>query len=366
MKGSYSIILGFALIGIGVLVFVLLARDGEAPPLEKEADKVFVSTLLVAPRELPFVIEATGTLVAKNKIELFSEVQGMLLPTKPPFKEGNTFQGGQDLLRINSAEHRAQLQSKKSALVNQIAAMLPDMEIEFPEASKQWGDYLEHFDINGPLEPLPHTLSKAEKFFVTGKNIVQTYYDVRNLEERLSKYEIKAPFAGIVTQSNVNVGTLVRSGQKLGEFIDPSIFELQLAIPATANKYVEIGKKVRLVSLDETQEYFGKISRINGKMDQGTQTVGVVVEISDSKLKEGQYLKAKVYGAQVSEVMKIDGNLLVENDHVYVVKDSVLSLQKIRPLNYVGDSVVVKGLETGMVLLDEVVANAHPGMQVTY
>lgn len=366
MKGFYGIIFGIVLIGLSVFVFTFLARGQEETVALKKTDKVFVSTILVATETLPFVIEATGTLTAKNKIELFSEVQGVLLPTTPHFKEGNRFHAGQDLLRIDSGEHEAQLQSKKSALVNQIVAMLPDMEIEFPKASRKWEAYLESFNIDGSLEPLPETVSSAEKFFVTGKNVFQTYYDVKNLQERLSKYDIKAPFTGIVTKSDVNVGTLVRSGQKLGEFIDPSIFELQLAIPATANKYVDVGIKVHLISLDESQGYAGKISRINGMIDQDTQTIGMVVEVSGKQLKEGQYLKAEVFGEPISDVLKIEGSLLVENDHVYIIRDSVLQLQKVAPLNYVGDSVVVRGLKEDMVLLDKIVANAYPGMKVTY
>ncbi|WP_299529802.1 HlyD family efflux transporter periplasmic adaptor subunit [Ulvibacterium sp.] len=366
MKGAYGVIFGIVLTGLGVLVFIFLLRGREEPVSLEEVDQVFVSTILVATEELPFVIEATGTLAAKNKIELFSEVQGILLPTTPGFREGNTFYRGENLLRIDGGEHNAQLQSKKSALVNQIVAMLPDMEIEFPEASGKWRTYLENFNMDGPLEPLPKTVSNAEKFFVTGKNIVQTYYDVKNLQERLSKYDIRAPFTGIVTQSDVYVGTLVRSGQKLGEFIDPSVFELQLAIPATANKYMKVGKKVHLISLDGDQDHVGRISRINGRVDQETQTVGVVVEVSGKQLKEGQYLKAEIFGEPVSDVLKIEGGLLVENDHVYIIRDSLLRLQKVVPLNYVGDSVVVRGLEKDMVLLDEIVANAYPGMKVTY
>ncbi|WP_425235623.1 efflux RND transporter periplasmic adaptor subunit [Ulvibacterium sp.] len=366
MKRAYGIIFGIVLIGLGVLAFIFLAKGQEEPVAVKRTDKVYVSTVLVAPEELPFVVEATGTLTAKNKIELFSEVQGVLLPMNPRFREGNRFHAGQDLLRIDSGEHKAQLQSKKSALVNQIVAMLPDMEIEFPKASRKWEAYLESFNIDGSLEPLPKTVSSAEKFFVTGKNVFQTYYDVKNLQERLSKYDIKAPFTGIVTQSDVNVGTLVRSGQKLGEFIDPSIFELQLAIPAAANKYIDVGKKVHLISLDGSQGHAGKISRINGRIDQATQTIGMVVEVSGKQLKEGQYFKAEIFGEPVLDVSKIESNLLVENDHVYMVKDSVLQLQRVVPLNYVGDSVVVRGLKKDMVLLDKVVANAYPGMKVTY
>ncbi len=365
MKKGKGVLLGIFIIGVGMILFLALNNRKEVQPEEPKPESIKVFVASVVPKELPFVIEATGTLTAKNKIELYSEVQGILQKTQTPFKEGNTFYKGQDLLRINNEEYRAQLQSNKSTLMNQIAGMLPDMEIEFPEASEKWENYLKNFDIDGPLEPLPEPDSTGEKLFVTGRNVVQTYYTVKNQQERISKYRIKAPFTGVVTGSSVNVGTLVRTGQKLGEFIDPSIYKLELAIPASAISYVNQGQTVRLSPLDESREYIGRVNRINNRIEQSTQTVAVVVEVNGKKLKDGQYLKAKIAGDIVSDVVNIAGNLLVENDHVYVVKDSLLELQRVTPLNYVGDSVMVKGLEKGTLLVKETIVNAYPGLKVT-
>ena len=44
------------------------------------------------------------------------------------------------------------------------------------------------------------------------------------MEATLDKYTIKAPFNVVVTQSNINPGTLVRNGQKLGEFINTYLY----------------------------------------------------------------------------------------------------------------------------------------------
>jgi hypothetical protein len=38
------------------------------------------------------------------------------------------------LLRINSDELQASMRAQKSALFNQLAAMLPDMRFDFPDA----------------------------------------------------------------------------------------------------------------------------------------------------------------------------------------------------------------------------------------
>jgi len=44
----------------------------------------------------------------------------------------------------------------------------------------------------------------------------------------------------------VTKGTLIRQGQKLGEYIDTSVFELELAIGKTFSDLLKLGEKVAL------------------------------------------------------------------------------------------------------------------------
>ncbi|MEL6975265.1 MAG: HlyD family efflux transporter periplasmic adaptor subunit, partial [Bacteroidota bacterium] len=290
MKKVLRIVLGIAIVLVGIVLFTVMAR--QRPPIAtmEETEIPLVSTSLVSPSNLPYVIEVTGMLSAKREIEVYSEVQGVLQYANTPFKVGNGFGKGQALLRINSNEYNAQVQSNKSELVNRIAAMLPDMEIEYPEAAKNWETYLNDFDMQKPLAALPEPLSNSEKLFVTGRNIYQQYYNVQNQLERLAKYTIRAPFTGVLTEANANAGTLVRSGQKLGEFIDPSQYEIALAIPEQANSFISVGKMVTLQTLDGESTYEGRVVRTNAKVDNATQTISAIAEISHPDLKAGQYL----------------------------------------------------------------------------
>jgi multidrug resistance efflux pump len=59
----------------------------------------------------------------------------------------------------------------------------------------------------------------------------------------------------------VTEGTLVRAGQKLGEFIDPTQYELEVAVSKTYADMLSIGQKVDLKNLDKTKSFIGKIER---------------------------------------------------------------------------------------------------------
>ncbi|RUA10653.1 MAG: efflux transporter periplasmic adaptor subunit, partial [Flavobacteriia bacterium] len=96
-------------IGIGVLIIALAffayrtmvnnnkKKNRKAPKIVKT---VFVEE--VKNHEIPVVISANGNLVAKNKIDLYSEVQGVLKPVAKDFKPGNTYRKGEVILKINS------------------------------------------------------------------------------------------------------------------------------------------------------------------------------------------------------------------------------------------------------------------------
>ncbi len=365
MRKYLSIILGIIVLILGIVFFKILNSEKESSKdigIKSIVPTVDVKTVSLS--AIPYVFEATGTLEAKEKIELYSEVQGLLQKTKTPFKIGNSFQHGQVLIRINSGEHQAQLKSSRSDLVNQIAIMLPDMEIDYPNAFKKWETYLKNLDVTNRIPELPNYNSIEEKLFISGKSIYKTYYSIKNLEERLDKYYITAPFSGIVTEANVDIGTLIRSGQKIGEIIDNSIFELRLAVPASENNYIIKGKSVSLTNVDKSKTFTGIITRINGKVDQETQTIQVIVEIREDGLKDGQYLNAKLEGKLLDNAYAIKNSLILEGNKIYTVEDNVLKLQDIEPVNYKGNATIVRGLKNGTVIVNQTFADAFPGMIV--
>jgi hypothetical protein len=56
--------------------------------------------------------------------------------------------------------------------------------------------------------------------------------------------------------------------------------------------------------------------------------------------------------------------LLVNNESLYVLKDSVIDLVRVNPIYYTDESVVIKGLADGTQMVSRVVPGAYPGMVV--
>jgi len=337
----------FISIGVGILVLVgsyflqaslfskpknnLSKEDPKKEKKQQNIPTVFVTT--VENTTIPITVKTTGSLLAKNRVELFAEVQGVFEQQSKAFKPGIRYKQGETLLKIRGDENLANLQAQKSTLYNLITTSLPDLKIDHAAGFPNWEKYVQDFDMNKPIQELPTPASTKEKVFISSKNIYTTYYTAKSLEIRQRKYVIRAPFSGILTAADITPGTLVRQGQRLGEFISTNTFELEVDVTASLSNYLKIGKKVKVQSInDHDQTWEGTVTRINGKVDRASQTVKVYLQLSGKGLQEGLYLEAVINANEEENVFELPRNLLVDKKKLYIARNDELVLQEIEPV----------------------------------
>ncbi len=338
------------------------SKGKEAPKTKKVVKTVFVDT--IKNTDVPIIIPANGNLVAKRRVELYAEVQGIFKNSSNLFKAGQEYKRGQTLISIDASEYYASVQSSKSNLYNQITAIMPDLRLDYPDVFPKWEAYLNSFNINETTPKLPEISNDKEKYFINGRGILTTYYNVKNLEQRLGKYRISAPFTGVLTEALVTEGTLIRAGQKLGEFIDTSTYELQVSLNKDYADLLEVGENVELSNINKTKTYKGKVSRVNASIDQATQTVSAFIEVSNNTLKEGMYLQAELEAKTIKNAISIDRGLVNDRNEIFTVKDSTLVSLTVNPVYFSDKKAVVKGVPNGEVILSKPVSGAYNGMLV--
>ncbi|MEM8508019.1 MAG: HlyD family efflux transporter periplasmic adaptor subunit [Bacteroidota bacterium] len=359
-----SVVFGILIIAAAFFGATLIAnsKKDRRPQPRKVVKTVFVDT--VNNGVVPIMVPANGNLVAKDRVELFAEVQGVFRKGSKAFKTGQEYRKGERLIRIDAAEYYASVQAAKSDLYNLITSIMPDLQLDYPEHFPKWQEYLVNFDLERTTPELPDITSEKEKYFITGRGIFSSYYNVKNLEQRLSKYTIATPFAGILTEALVTEGTLVRAGQKLGEYIKTGVYELEVAISKTYADFLKVGEAVVLTNLDKTQEYRGKVIRVNGRVDKATQTITAFIEVKGENLKEGQYLEASLNAKEETNAVEISRSLLTEDYQIFVVRDSILDLIPVNPVYFTDRKVVVKDVPNGETILAKPLVGAYAGMLV--
>ncbi len=342
--------------------YIIDNNNKPKPKIEKVVKTVFVKT--VENDTVAIIIPTNGTLIAKNRLELYADNQGIFQYSAHDFKSGQEYKKGQTLIRLDAAEYYASVQASKSDFRNLVTSIMPDLRLDYPDAFPVWERYLNSLDPSKTLPALPEITSEKVNYFITGRGLQAAYYNIKNLEQRLGKYSITAPFTGVLTEALVTKGTLIRPGQKLGEFIDTSVFEVELAIGKVYSDLLKVGEDVKLSVPDSDEMYVGTVSRVNGRIDQATQTIKVFVEVKGENLKEGMYLEAQLEAREQPNAIEISRKLLVNENQVYVVKDSILDLVEVNPVYFAPDKVVVQGVPNGTKLLSKSVPGAYSGMLV--
>lgn len=359
-----GIVLGLALLaGTGYMAKKQIDNNKRPVRVAPKTIKTVYTTSVIN-IDIPIILKNNGNIVASRKVELFSEVQGISKETSLPFKAGQYYRKGQVLMDIDSREFYTSLLAQRSTLFDLITGMMPDLRFDYPESFKNWEAYLKNFDLEKTLAPLPEPVSDKEKYFVNGRQVVTTYYGIKNLEERYSKYKIVAPFSGILTESLVNPGTLIRSGQKLGEFVSMNDFELEVNVNEQFMKILKIGEPVGLFDLTGERSWTGTVRRVNGRIDQNTQTVQVFIGVSGEGLIEGMYLEASIKARSENGVIEIPRSLLINGSEVFVVEDDKLAIKTVNPVHFTDKTAIIRGLADGTQLVDRPVPGAYSGMLV--
>ena len=219
-------------------------------------------------------------------------------------------------------------------------------------------------DVTKELKPFPEPATEKERYYLSSRNIYNLYYTIQSQEVRLGKYTIKAPFNGKVSQAMITEGTLIRAGQLLGEFYNPYFYELEAAVSLKDLQFVRPGSRVKLRSNDISGEWTGTVARISDVIDPQTQTVKIFVNVRGQGLKEGMYLEGQVSGSSISEVVEIPRSYLVNDEAIWVKKDSSIVLQTVDPVKFTTNTVIVKGVPDNTEIIDQNIVGAFEGMKI--
>jgi RND family efflux transporter MFP subunit len=195
-------------------------------------------------------------------------------------------------------------------------------------------------------------------------NLAAADANVKRLQQLESFKRIVAPFAGVVTQRNVDVGDLIDAGSGTSRALfalaqsDPLRVYVQL--PQAYAQNVSVGQKVVVTQAElPGQPFHGTITHISGAIDVPTRSLQIEVTLpnSDNKLRPGAYVQVAVPAAAHARLM-VPGNALLfraEGPRVAVVdaKGNV-QLHKIVIAQDLGQSLEI---ESGIEANDKIIIN---------
>ncbi len=294
-----------------------------------------VSVYVISSEKLENTLDASGTILANEEVELKPEIAGKIISL--PLKEGTTVSQNQLLVKINDADFQAQL--KKLQLQYQLAETTLKRQQEL-------------LKING--------ISQEE--FDVSQNAVNTIKaDIDYVQSQISKTEIRAPFNGTVGLKNVSEGAYVSVGTILATVLQIDPVKIDFAVAERYAPYIQKGVKVVFNIDGMKQDEEGEIYAVEPKIDMNTRTM-MVRAICPNKEKiifPGAFANVKVLLKDIDNAVMIPTEAVIpelRGKKVYTVKNGkafpvmietgIRTSSKVQVLNglQIGDTVVTTGI----------------------
>ncbi len=266
MKSSVWIAVGLTM---GVVVWMLSGTLTGAPRPETTLEqhpqtttpmKVEVATLQASRITREVVVQ--GDLEPVRRVQLRAETSGQV--EKLLAKKGERLHTNQIVIRLREDDRRVQL-AKADAQI----------------ASKQ-------LDVRGMKSLKKQGLQAETQLRAAEAGLATALAEKKRLQLDLSRTQIRAPFAGVLENRQVELGSLVQQGDSVGEIVDYSTLKAVGHIPQQSMASLALGQKVHIRLLDgRTAE--GILSYIAAVADPNTRSFRVEATIpnKNNRLRAG-------------------------------------------------------------------------------
>ena len=365
MKAKQIVIPASILIAGFLLMVIFLNLKSEPPKREQIVRPKIVNGKVVKLNDINSEITAYGRLTSSQPIILYSEVAGILEKGNINFQTASSFNKGDLLIKVDDRQIKLDLNSTKSDFLNALAAVLPEIKVDFPDEFEKFQNYFNRCDFESKLKPLPKSNNQKIKFFLTRFNVYKLYYSVKNLEIRLEKHYFYAPFNGSIVSADLHTGSSVRSGSKIGEIINLENLEVEIPVATQDIQWIKMDSPVILTSSEISGQWRGNIKRIGKSIDDRTQTVQVFVSVNniENNLINGVFLNASIPGKKINNAVSIPSRAIYNESFVYLVKNQKLDFRKIDVVRRQTENVIITGnLQNGDTLVTDLLQGVASGM----
>ncbi len=255
------------------LLALVACGGAEATPDEPVAPppvEVAASTVAIADSAL---IESgpvlSGSLTAERSAQLRPQLSGTIVALR--VREGDRVSAGQSLAVIDTTvlgdQHRSAISAVRSA---ELAARTAKRNESRADTLFAAGAVAER-----DREAARDGAQQAESMLQDARARLAA------VEQQLDHAQVRAPFAGVVSEVPVSLGDAVQPGATpIAVLVDPTALELEATVPAENLAAIKPGVEVEFTLPAHPGEIFrGKVSRVNPAVDPATGQVRLYVRL---------------------------------------------------------------------------------------
>ena len=283
--------------------------------------------------------------------QLLAEVEAPDLDQQVRQAQAAVEQAQADLARASAALE----QGKANESIAQVTATRWDNLVKRGAVSKQENDqYQAQYQAQAAnVRALERAVDAAKG------NISAMQANVGRLTDMQGYLKVRAPFAGVVTLRNVDVGTLVNTGSTmLFRIAQTNLLRTYLNVPQSSASDVHVGQMASLATPELPERKFsGAVTRTANALDPSSRTLLVEVQVPnpEGKLLPGMYVEVDLH------LPRKDPPLLLPSDTLSVRPQGTL-VAVLDPNNAVHFQRVVIGRDYGSSI--EILSGLSAGQRV--
>jgi membrane fusion protein, multidrug efflux system len=359
---AVSIAASLALVGCGK------QEQNQAPP----APEVTVQT--VDNKPVPLELTYPARTFGSREVDVRARVGGIVL--KRRYQEGSRVTQGQPMFLIDPEPVRARVSSARADVAVAKARL--------DESRRQRDRVLPLFEKNAVSQSRRD--EAVSGFEVAQANVQSAESQLRMAELDLEYTDVRAPISGLTSREVLSEGSLVSTDQAaslLTKIVQVDPLYVEFDVPeaeasmirnglAPASKRPPPGVKLILEDGSEFPQA-AQVTFVDNAVDRSSGTVHVraVMPNKDAQLIPGQFLRAKVEGIQLSNVVSVPRRAVMsgpQGSFVWVVgPDSKAQMRPVQIGRGLGNNVIVTdGLQAGdRFIVEGVLKVFQPGTQVS-
>lgn len=377
---------------LGLLVYAgVLVRDAvqhamtQEPRMPNARERVFTVNVVEArPEALRPILQAFGEVQSRRTLELRAATSGALLDLAPDFVEGGQVVAGQLLARIDPAgaqlaldraesdllDARAEQREAERAIVlarDELTAAEEQVALRAQALERAQGLLDRRVGTAATVEDAELALSSTRQSVLTRRQAVATAearidqaatalrrgeIAVAEAQRALDDTEVRAAFAGTLSDVTVVAGRLVSANEQLAQLVDPQA--LEVAFRVSTQQYARLLSdtgRVQEMPVTATLDVFGTnlaatghVSRDGAAVGEG-QTGRLLFATLDAPrgFKPGDFVTVAIEEPEVREVIRLPATALNAANQVLVLGEGArLEAMTVQLVRRQGDAVLVR------------------------
>ncbi len=299
----------------------------------------------------PTTIQAMGSIIPAQRVNLTSRINGMVTAVNPNFIPGGFLKKGEQIVQLDPTDYKLALAAKE----NELAKARFELTLE---KGQQAIAQREFKLLSSQLDAQSMELVLRKPHLALAKSKVKAAEAaLKQARLNLQRTKTKAPFNAIILETNAHIGSWVSTfstGTPLVKLAGIDRFWIAATLPVKQLKYIDIpginntaGASVKIShkAAWEAHAYrTGTVIRLQAELEDTGRMAQIIIEVLDPLSQSpankdapplilGSFVRADITGRTLTSVIAIPDTLLYNGQQIWLLSaENTLSIIAVKPV----------------------------------